>query len=433
MPSSHTGRHLRRLWSAEGITLILSLVQGLVVARALGPDLFGVYALAMTFSAFVYLVIDPRCGDAVIRYTVRFRTTGESDKARAIIRGGILVDATCGVAGFLLVLLLAPLASSLLHIERHASLIPVAAIGLSVLGLVATSRSVLSSFDRFATIRNRQLMVALVRTVSVCAVATGGLGLVGVIWTMSIISVVEGAVFFLAAHAAAKAQLGGPGVMSAPLTVLRGHRREIARFLAFSALTTFASSAIKQLDTLLLGAIAGPRAAGYYRLARSLTAPAGNIGMPVQAVLYPQLVRAHAAGDTATADRIVRRTFWSTGVPLALLSLLTLPLVPGGVDLVAGESFRGAVEPTRALVVGVAMSFATVHLRPLFLARDQLKSLLFFTFLTASISVAAFIPAAAANGAEGVAWARTAVLTSGSVLMALYLGRTAVARSPSQP
>lgn len=411
----------------------MGLLQGLVVARALGPDMFGVYALALTFCAFIFLILDPRSGDAVVRYLAEFRTAGEVPRSRAVIRAGLLLDAAWGAAGLVLVSVLSSVAARVLHIEGHTGLIPVVALGLSVAAPVATSRAVLSVFERFDAIARRQFVVALLRATSVCAVALGGLGLTGVIWTLTIVSVLECGLFVSGAVGVASAHLGGRGIMRSPLSPLRGRGREMTHFLAFSGLTTLASSAIKQADTLLVGAIAGPREAGYYRLAKSLTAPAGNVGGPVQTVLLPRLATAESEGDAVRADAIVRQTFRRLSLPFAVLVLLGLPLVSPAVRLLAGEAYRGAVGPTIALAVGVSVSFVALHLRPMFLVRHQMRALLVFTTLLAVCSIASFVPMAAAFGAGGVAWARTFVVAVGSAVMAIYLRRTVVAQRSRRP
>lgn len=427
MARSDAKYHLRRLWLAEGFVLATALIQALVVARALGPDLYGVYALVTAFAAFLFLVLDPRSADAVVRYLAEFNSSGEPDKARAIVRGGLLLDVAWGIGGLMLVSALGYPASRVLHISEHADLIPVVALGLAVVAPAATSRAVLAAFDRFDAISSRQFVVAIVRCLSVCAVALAGLGLSGVIWTLSIVSVIECAIFVTGALSVTQTHLGA-GVRGASLGVLRDRRRELVGFLGYSGLTTLAGSAIKHADTLILGAIAGPREAGYYRLAKSLTAPAGNVGVPLQTVLYPRLAGVVSMGDSRRAHEIVKHTFLRGELPLALAALVCLPLVPLGIRVLAGSAFDGAILPAVALVVGVSVSFATLHQRPVFLVRNQMRSLFWFTIAGALATLAAFVPASEVLGATGVAWARTVLLAISSVLMAIYLRSTRLPR-----
>lgn len=415
--------HLRRLWSAEGLALAMGVLQGLVVARQLGPDGYGVYALAVTFVAFVFLLLDPRAAEAVVRYVAEFRAAGDMPRVRAAVRAGFLLDACWGAAGLLVAVAVARPAAGLLSIDGYAEMIAVVAIGASVAAPASTSRAVLSVFERFKTISHVQVSVSVLRALSVIAVALGGFGLWGVIWTLTVVSLLEGVLFVSIAVRAARHELG-PAVLRAPLAPLRGRVRDIAHFLVLSDLSTLASTAIKQVDTLVLGLLTGPREAGYYRLAKSLTAPSGNVGVPVQTLLYPRLAAAEAEGDFRRADDLVRRTVRRVCLPLAFAALLCIPLVGPVIRLVAGEEFEGSTGPAIALVAGVALSFATLHVRPVFLVRDQLRALLGLTVATSTASLAAFFPAAAGFGADGVAWARTLMVGLGTLLMLYFLHRT---------
>lgn len=418
--TARSGRKsLRRLWSAEVVTLVAGVVQGLVVARELGPAAYGVYALLTTFAAFIFFATDPRSADAVVRYLAEFEKSSDVDKSRAVIRAGFILDMTWGLGGVLLVTALAVPAALVLNIASDTWLIPVAALGLATAAPAATSRAVLGVFDRFDIISTRQFGVAIIRALSVCAVALGGFGLDAIIWTLAGTSLLEGAIFVSAAMGVARRRLHG--LRGGSIAMFRSRAREMVGFVGYSGLTTLASSAIKQVDTLIVGAIAGPREAGYYRLAKSLTAPAGNVGIPIQTVLYPRLAMAQSAGEAEQVDRAVRQTFIRAELPLAALALLAVPFIPLAVQVLAGEEFTGAVWPTIALVIGVAASFATLHQRPVFLVRSLLRPLLWFTLAVSGASVVLFVPASFAFGADGVAWARTAVVISGAFAMGIYL------------
>jgi O-antigen/teichoic acid export membrane protein len=418
--------HLRRLFSGEAVALGLGMLQGLVVARALGPADYGRYALALALSSVVFLILDPRSGDALVRFLSEYLAAGAAERGRAVVRLAFSVDAVWAALGLLLTIALAQPASALLHMEGRADLVIIVALGGAVAAPVATSRALLSVFGEFKSTSRVQIVGALIRTAAVCAVAFRGLGLAAVVWALTIAAAVESALFVTVAFRAARRRLG-KAIMASSLAALEGKRRNMLRFVVMADLTSLVGAAIKQVDTLLVGALAGPREAGFYRLAKALTGPAGNVGGPVQAILYPKLARAESLGDYAGADAVTRRTILRLCIPLSLAALCCVPLVRPVIVLVAGDDFQGATAPAVALVVGVAISFATLHLRPIFLARDKLTALLTLTIIPALAVVAGMIPAAAATGATGVAWARTAAVAVGSLMMILYV-RSAAGR-----
>lgn len=430
MPSGAARRHLRRLWSAEGLSLALGILQGLVVARVLGPHDYGVYALVLTFVGLVYLLLDPRSGDAVIRYVTEFTRRRDSDHAAAMIKLGFLIDACWSLVGLLVVLAVAGPAAGALHISDHVGLVAVAAAGSALAAPLATGRAVLSVFEQFSVISRLQMGVAAARAISIVAVVMGGFGLPGVVWTMTAVSACEGVLFLVVAARTASRRLGRP-LWASRVSVLSGRLREIARFLVMSGLTTLAGTSIKQVDTLILGIVASPREAGYYRLAKSMTAPASNVGAPIQTILYPRLASAEAAGDRAGADALVRRTVRRLGLPLAVLCLLSLPAVSPVIVLVAGRDYAPAAWPTIALVVGVGFSLLTLPVRSVFLVRNQVSALLWFTISTSVLCLVVYWPLGSLAGATGMAWGRTGAILLGTVGMVEYLRRTG-RRAPRQ-
>lgn len=422
MPKPGPRGQLGRLWSAEFLALGVGVVQGLVLARTLGPAPYGVYALAVTFAALVYLVLDPRSGDALVRYLVDFRRTDDIARQRALVKALLLVDGCLGLVGVGLIALTAGVASRALHIEGRSELLVVAAVGAASAAPIFSSRAVLSVFERFDLISRRQIAAALVRVAAVMwiAVVTPGVGFV--ILLVSFVSVAEMLLFVGTALHVSRRVLGA-SVITASLSSLHGRRREIASFMVGNGGSTLLTSSIKQVDTLVVGAVAGPREAGLYRLAKSLTIPVGTAAVPVQTMLYPSLAGAWSRGDREGFRVLAQRAFRRTGLPLALLTLCTLPLVGSVIRSAAGADFDGAVLPAQGLLVGAAIALASIHQRPMFLSGGWTRPLLVFTAVISVVSVAAFVPAAWTWGADGVAWIRTLLVVLATIGMATFLRR----------
>src|SRR3546814_8834235 len=76
-------------------------------------------------------------------------------------------------------------------------------------------------------------------------------------------------------------------------------------------------SSAQQLDTLLVGALADPASAGFYHIAKQVGRMAQQIGVHVQAVLYPDVARLWAAG----AIQEFRRAILQVEVMLAAFGI----------------------------------------------------------------------------------------------------------------
>jgi O-antigen/teichoic acid export membrane protein len=307
-------------------------------------------------------------------------------------------------------------ATNALGLGGHVFLLIIFGAATALTAPSATSRAVLASLGRFDVLSRTQMVLNVVRAGALIAVAAGGLGLMGIAVTLVCTACLETGTFVWSALGHAGRVLQG-SVLRADLSPLRSRAREIVHFVFVNDLTTLAGAAVKQLDVLAVGLFAGPTQAGFFRLAKSVTAPAGNIATPVQTVLYPRLADAAARRNWAQLLRSLRRASTHIALPLAGLALLAIPFAGPALDSLAGKSFAGAERSTQVLLVGVAISFATLQLRPLFLALGQLRSMLWISVATSVGSIAAFWIAAPQWGATGVACARTLMVFVASLLL----------------
>ncbi|MFZ8853885.1 MAG: lipopolysaccharide biosynthesis protein, partial [Armatimonadota bacterium] len=73
-------RHVGVLTVANGVGAVLSFVQGILVARWLGPELYGVAALVMSIPSLVYTFFDARSAEASVKFLSEFDARGERER-----------------------------------------------------------------------------------------------------------------------------------------------------------------------------------------------------------------------------------------------------------------------------------------------------------------------------------------------------------------
>ena len=179
-------------------------------------------------------------------------------------------------------------------------------------------------------------------------------------------------------------------------------RAELLRFLAWTDLGATLGTVTKQLDVVVLGWVAGPAQAGYYRLARSLAGLPGYAVGPLQAAAYPRLARQWAAGDEAglrrsLSDHARLGALVSSGV---LAGVLVAPWV---LRLLAGAAYDPAGPAARLLLAGSAVWAGFYWLRPLYMAAGRARAWVVISAASVAASLVAFPPAAHTAGATGVA------------------------------
>lgn len=419
-------RDIGGLWGAEAFSLVITLAQAMFVARILGPRSYGIAALVIAVPSFVFSFLDPQSEAAVVRYVTRFERAGDPDRSAAVVKTAYVADLGLALAGSLVVAVAATwMSRHLVHDPKTSYLVILAALGLSTAAPAATSRAVLSTFGGFAHISRLSIVAALVRNGLTVGFVAFGLGIRGVVFGAVLGQIVESVILFVASQRVLRRQTGHTW-RSSSARALRPHTGEFVRFMAYTELTTLTTAVTKQADVLLLGLARGPTDVGFYRLASSIAAVAARIITPLQAVVYPDMARAAAAGDDAGLRRLVRRHFLLVGVPLAAAGAVALPLVGWVVRFSAGTAYVPAIGVTQIIIAGTLVSLCTYWLRPLYMATGRVRQFFVMTAAVTVVSVAAIAVGAHRYGAAGVATARaigSGVLGTGVALAAIALRR----------
>lgn len=138
------------LFSATGIAAAISMLQGILVARMLGVDGYGVLGIIILFTSVINRLVSFRMGELVIKYVGEFSEAGEQDHAAAVFKASALVEIAASIIAFALLVVLAPLGAN--YFAKDASLTPLFIIyGLTILvNLISeSSTGLLQFYDRF--------------------------------------------------------------------------------------------------------------------------------------------------------------------------------------------------------------------------------------------------------------------------------------------
>ena len=366
-------RHVGVLTVANGVGAILSFVQGILVARWLGPELYGVAALVMSVPSLVYTFFDARSAEASVKFLSEFDARGEWEKAVAMCRLGYLIDFIIAALAFLGVLAITPWASrSIVHRPELAWLLVLYASAFVFRSPQGTSSAVLAVHRRFPTIAFIQILATTVRVGLVLGLVITGWEVIGVVIGNAVGIALMGALYALAAVPLIHRSWGDVP-WSSTWSVLRGHRREVLRFFVYNDLSALLGMIPKQVDIVLLGYFRPAVEVGYYKLAKSLAASLGLIVSPLQSVVYPDLSRMYGTGAIGSFyDKLKRLTLF-VGFPLGAAVLIVIPFAHVLIPVLADDAYAPAVPLVQALFGGYAVWLLFFALRPAYLGSGAVK------------------------------------------------------------
>lgn len=388
---------------ANSLVAVTILVQAALVARYLGPELYGVAALILAYPNLVHAFFDSRSSEATVKYLGEFRARGEDARALATVKLGYAIDLVIVVAAFATVAWTADFAAArIVHRPEMEALVLVAAAGLLPRALVGTSRGALMALGRFSTVAGLDVCGTLLRALLVCGLVLGGGGVAAVAWGSALAALGSGLLHASAATAAVHRVWGG-SPLHGDLRCLQGRYREMLRFLAYNDLSVLATTISKQADVAILGYFHGPEPVGFYKLAKSLASASGYLLGPLQSVVYPELVRLKEARNPAALARAIRRLSLGVGLPLGCAVAAVAFLAPAVLPILVGGAYGEAAPATRLLLWGSAIAFSCFWVRPLYLALGNVREWLTLSSLVAVLSLAAYLWIVPRGGLLGLA------------------------------
>lgn len=394
----------------------IMLLSVAIAARTLGPYSYGIMVLVLTFGRTIERILRFESWQPVIKFAAD--QEGQDDKVRLsqLYLYGLTLDVGAALLAGLSTIALAAVGGRLFGLSPlHVKLVTIYSIAL-LCNINGMPTAALRFAGHFRTLAYAQLAANFLRIGLAALCAVQGYGLVGfmVAWT---VAQVAGQILFIGLGFRALAIQKIPNPLRAEW---RNLRQRFPGFLAFAWSTNMSTTLrtfTQEVDALLVGALAGPAAAGMYHIAKRMAKVAQTAGAQVQAVLYPDMARIWVKRDMATFRSMILQVQWA----LASLGICALAVGYLGGDFIIhfaiGAAFAGAYPLLLTQLVAVSLNLHAAPSRAALLAmgehrvvmRIAIASTLLF-FVVAFILIP-HIGAMGANIAHIALGALTAVLS----------------------
>jgi O-antigen/teichoic acid export membrane protein len=264
------------LFSNNTIALALSVLQGALVTRLLGPSGFGLLGIIMFYASTVNSIFSFRMSELVVRYGGEYLEKGEKNKASALMKAASLTELLVSIFAFIVVALTAFWAEgSLAKTSGVAWMFTVYAIGLLANFNIETSTGVLQVTDRIKWQGRVNLIQSIVTSIIiVIAFVSNG--------TLETI---------LFAYLLSKMILGlGRGWWRESFSAIASWR-ELIRFAVSSNVSATIIKIFRESEILWVGFFLSTTAAGYYRVAYTLAGFLAIVTDPLIATTFPEINR----------------------------------------------------------------------------------------------------------------------------------------------
>jgi O-antigen/teichoic acid export membrane protein len=232
------------------------------LVRSLGPDRFGLLALAWTLLNY-FALFDLGLGRATTRFVSEARGAGRHDEVPRIITGALALQLLLGSAAAALLAMGAPLlAAHVLAVPpdlEPETLVAYRVLALALPGVLLTGslRGVLEAAGRFDLSNMLRAPVSVANLLLPLAGHAMGLGLPGIVGLLA-----GSATAGLLAHCVAVARvIPAVRTLPAPEKLMLGR---LVRFGRWAMVSSWVGPLLQYLDRFIIGAVAGVGAVAYY-------------------------------------------------------------------------------------------------------------------------------------------------------------------------
>jgi len=375
------------LFSANTFALGLSVLQGIMATRLLGPAGFGLLGIVMAYASTVNSLFSFRMGEVVVRYGGEYLAKGEKEKAAALLKAAALAETAVSLLAFLVVVFTANVAETrLAKTSGMAWMFSVYALGLLANFNAETSIGVLQITDRIKLQGFINLIQTIFTTLMIAAAFFWNGGIAVVLAAYLLGKIILGLGLFLAAQIQLRGALGA-GWAKTPLAKLSS-ARDALRFAVSSNISATLIKIFRESELIWVGLFLNTAAVGYYRVAFALVSFLAIPADPLIAVTFPELNRLAVEKNWARLKSFLKKiTAFSFAYNFALSAALILL---GGwvIQIYAGAEYLPAYPALAALTVGLAFNYALFWNRPLLLALGQPQFPVYATLAAGFIKLA---------------------------------------------
>lgn len=272
--ASRVFRNITSNWLALLINIVVSFFLAPFVVNHLGAEMYGIWAVAMQFTGYIYLM-DFGVRDSLIRYTAKYRATGNDLALRRILSVAILIYLPVFLAAMLVTAGIAyglPKWSNIAGELAEAARITVFLVGASIAStfLFNIYTGLLQGLQRFDIANGIFVVIGLVRAATIVVVLERGGGVVEMAWIQFGFTVLGGIACFYAANILMKSV----GLSLRPVRVMGKRLRALLRLVSGYSVYVFINNIGQKLafatDALVISIFMPIASVTYYAIAGNL-------------------------------------------------------------------------------------------------------------------------------------------------------------------
>lgn len=415
----------------RGIAAIMLFAITAILARALGPEEFGMVVLIQTYALLTRGLLNFQLFDAIVRFGVPAHDKNDTSTLRRLIKVCWRVDRLACISATIIAVILAPLIGPSMGMD-HEHVILLTAYSFVLLASTGngTSRGILRLYDQFDIIGKQMTIGPSVRFFGVVIAWWLDSSLPVFVAVLALGSITEDLYLNWYGWREYQKQIGQPS---------EGEKVNNAKLDDFTGLRSFIwvtywQSNIdlipKHISVMLTGYLLGPAEAGLFRLARQFSSLLSNPAVLIRQVVFLDLTRSWHQGSNAF--KIIAYRTAMLGGCFGLLFVITAYYF--GDYLLAtlvGEEFIGAASVLTLMLLASSLDLTASSLRSAAYAIGHAGLVLKLYAFSALVYLSLFVALTSIVGLIGTGIAACIAAAIPPLIMVALIRKGTIKQSPS--
>ena len=360
------------LFGGNTFSSIFAAIETIVLARMLGINDYGLFALLIAYIGFINTFFDLRVWEAATKYIGTFWENGQRDKTLSMIKLSYTVDIASGILAFCFAVLTANIANKYIMKSPQAYiLVYIYALSLLIDTANSTSDSILRVFNAFKKIAFINSFQTFFRVALVTSILFIGFGVKGVLISYVAASFLG---FSIRIWAVSKTlnEHKLVGWWKAKFSSIRDEWKGITWFLGNTSFTgTLRIANDNFIGILLLGYFSGKDAAAYYKIARTIVKLMTRFSDSLHQAMFPELVKFSSINAMKEFQSLIKyslKTLLKFTLPIAIFTLIFTEQI---INIVFGSKYLPALTTLRVMTIAIIVYQLTFWVNSALLAMGK--------------------------------------------------------------
>ena len=327
------------MWGLVASTVI-SAVGTIIIAILLGPDNYGLYAIALTAPTMIVLFRDWGVNFAIVRYTAQSNAEDKTANIRSIFLSGLIFEVALGIALSLVGFFLSDfLAVTVLNRPTIVPLIQIASVSILTSALVSTATAAFTGVEKMHFNSIMLVSQSFFKTILIIALVLLGLGTYGAITGFMAATLIAGLIGVLVMFKIYKSL---PKPDGHKLKIVNKVKTMLKYGLPLSIGVILGGFLVQFYNVILYNSVSDNALIGNLAIAQNFVVLITFVATPVTTMLFPAFSKLNHRKDPETLKNVFQTSVKYASLLVVPVTAMIMALAQPAISTLFGNKYAEA-------------------------------------------------------------------------------------------